>query len=312
MEKFSFDGALMHFARTRAPGTFLWKFVLAVLVLYGLATLVLWFIAGPTFVEIIRLSMEDPNMQMGDDEALAFLGRMGLAYLVAIPLFVVAWSVLEGAVQRRYVRLEGFSVRFGSDELRLIAVALLWMVLFIGLYLAAALAIGIPIGLVAFAASSGGGGGEVVAILMGVVLGLAALCFVLFILVRLSPAAALTIRDRKITFFGAWGATRGRFWPLFGAFALTMIILGIAGQVVQTVGMMSMGGLFLANADALEAGDFAPVLMSPVFITMVGVFFGVYMALQAISQYVVAGIPAHAANTDPRGGNAIGTVETFA
>lgn len=308
--RFTFDGALMHFQRTQAPGGFFWKFLLAYLLLYGLGVAILIALVGAPFLSLMQMAAQSPGGQLPEEDALRFLGAMGMVYLVAIPLFAIIWAMLEGALQRRYVRLEGFSLRFGGDELRLLAVGLFWMLLFIALYIAMVIAIAVPVGVVA-AASGGDGAGAVIAGIFGFLGFLAGLVVFLVVAIRLSPAAAITVRDRKITFFGAWGATKNRFWPLLGAFVILLVVAMLASFALQIVMGAVMAGAMMTNVEALEAGDAAGVFTAPTVLASFGLVLIGYTALQAGVQFVSAGIPAHAANTDPRGGGLASPAPTF-
>jgi hypothetical protein len=53
--------------------------------------------------------------------------------------------------------------------------------------------------------------------------------------VRLAPAAATTIARRRFSFFHAWTVTRGRFWALFGSFALLWLLYVLAGLLLGAV-----------------------------------------------------------------------------
>jgi hypothetical protein len=72
--------------------------------------------------------------------------------------------------------------------------------------------------------------------LLGTVLPQAVLVFAAFALVvaafaypavRLSLAPAMTLADGRISLLRAWALTRGRFWPLFGAYAIALAIAGV-------------------------------------------------------------------------------------
>lgn len=308
--RFTFDGALMHFVRTEAPGGFFWKFLLAYVLLYGVIAAILFAVVGGPFLTMMQMSIENPGRQMSDEEAMQFLGAMGLLYLVALPLFGLVWAMLEASLQRRYVRLEGFSLRIGGDELRVLAVGLFWILLFIGLYIAMVIVIAIPIGILA-AASGGNAGGAVAAGILGFVAFIAGFGGMIFVMIRLSPAAAITVRDRKITFFGAWGATKNRFWPLLGAFFIMFLVAMLAYAAIQIVMGAAMAGAMISNAEALESGDVAAVFTSPGMLFGFGIAMIGYVFIQAGVQFVAAGIPAHAANTDPRGGGLANPAHTF-
>lgn len=311
--RFSFDGALMHFARTEAPRGFFWKYAVSYILLYAAAIGLFWLIAGNAFLEMMYISMQSPTGQVSDADALRFMGAMGLAYLVAIPVFIAIWAVLEGALQRRYVRLEPFALRFGGDELRLILVGLVWGVLIVVLYFTVAfvviMAVTAFIGYLATVVAAEGAG--FVPFVPAILVGLAAACLSIWLIVRLSPAAALTVRDRRFRFFEAWAVTRGRFWPLLAAYLVLMFGVFLAASVLQLLFSLILAGAMMGNMAALESGDLGPVFTSGGFIAGMVVFITGYTLLQAGYQFIAAGIPAHAANTDPRGGGLDDPADAF-
>jgi hypothetical protein len=221
-------------------------------------------------------------------------------YALMTPLFLLAWSILEASIQRKYMRHEGFSLRLGGDELRLFVVGLLFGLLLFGLYLVFSLVIFVPTMLFAAAAAGGGNSsGGAVAMLFVVPLFLIMICFILFVMVRLSPAFALTVRDRKIRFPSAWSVSKGHFWQIFGAILVIGIASGIASQVVQSVLMFGMMGPFISNVEAIEGGDFSGLLASPSLWISVGLMLIFSFAISAATHFVGAGVPALAARTDP-------------
>lgn len=70
-------------------------------------------------------------------------------------------------------------------------------------------------------------------------LGLAAFIIIplafLYPAVRLSLAPALTFADRRISLLRAWSLTRGRFWPLFGAYLIALTIAAVLWLAVSTL-----------------------------------------------------------------------------
>jgi hypothetical protein len=54
----------------------------------------------------------------------------------------------------------------------------------------------------------------------------------IFIGIRLGPAAATSVARRRFSFFEAWKATEDRFWALFGSWALLWLLLGIAYAIL--------------------------------------------------------------------------------
>ena len=61
-----------------------------------------------------------------------------------------------------------------------------------------------------------------VAAFLGSVLSGAACFYSVIILVRLSLAAPISFSEKRFTLLASWAATKGNFWPLFGAYVLTI------------------------------------------------------------------------------------------
>ncbi len=294
--EFSFGNALSHWSNTQGPGGFLWKYALA----YGLATVgvLLGFIllAGGAFMQLMSLSARAPGGQVSDAEVMRIMGSLIPIVLLAIPLGILFWVVFEGALQRRYMRDEGFSLKLGGDEGRLFVVGLLWLLTLFGLYLAiAVVAVGVG-GAIGMAM----GDTAALVIIPLVIAGVAAFVWVI---VRLSPASAMTVRDRKITFTSAFAASKGRFWSMFFAFIIMAIIAYIVSLVLQLILGGVIGGAIMANP-AFTSGSPDPeammaALFSPTTLVLGGMIYFVMSALQGVIQFAWAGIPALAAKTDP-------------
>ncbi|MCI4644969.1 MAG: hypothetical protein MRY64_09320 [Hyphomonadaceae bacterium] len=300
VQAFSFGDALSHFSKTPSPARFIIKFTLAYALFYGLAFALIGALIGPAYIRLFEVMANSPMGEPDPDEVMGILGPILGGYALAFPLMLLVWAMLEGCVQRQYVRDRGFTLALGGDEWRLIVVGLLYGLVFFALYIGFAIVVFVPVGIIGAAAASGGGdGAAVLAGLVAVVLGIAAFCAMIFIMVRLSPAAAMTVRDRKIQFAAAWGASKGRFWQMFGAYAVIYIVSAIAGQVLQLVLVFGLMGAIIPNVQALEAGDFSGVVTSPTLWISLGLMLIGYAVLYAATHFVSAGVPALVAKTDP-------------
>jgi hypothetical protein len=194
------------------------------------------------------------------------------------------------------MRDEGFSLRIGGDEGRLFVVGLLWILTLFGLYLAIAIVVGVVGGGLAAAM------GETGALLI-IPLVIAGIGLFVWVVVRLSPASAMTVRDRKITFTSAFQASKGRFWQMFFAFIIMAIIAYIVSIVLQLVLAGVIGGALMTNP-AMMSGAQDPeammaALFSPATLVIAGLVYFVMSAINGIIQFAWAGIPALAAKTDP-------------
>lgn len=312
MQQFSFANALTHWTKTEGPKGFLWKYALAYGVVSVLIIVGMLFLLGRPFVEYMQIATEIEQTGTVDETALlSAMGALFLPALLFIPIGILFWVAFEGALQRRYMRAEGFSLRIGADEGRLIVVGLIWFGLFLALYFGLAIVVGI---VAAAAAMALQGNPEIVALIM-IPLFLLILVALLYFVVRFSPASALTVRDRAIRFSSAWGATRGRVWPMVFAFLIMLVAAYILSTVLQLVMFGLVGGVVATSG--LDFTDTEPeaimaVLLSPVTLGVAGLVYLVMTAFQALIQFAWAGIPALAAKTDPNWtGATSGVDDTF-
>ncbi len=300
MEQFTFGSALMHFRNTKGPPGFLWKFVLTYIVGFAI-------IAG---IYMAALAFAAPQLANAGNDPYAMetffaqnWGAVVLFYLVILVLGLLLGSVFEAAALRRYTRREGFSIGFGADELRLIGVYFLWLLTIFGIYLGTALPVGLVFGVLGYLAREAA---PFLAPLLMFVAIILIYCSLIFFSVRFSPAAAVTIRDRKLSFTSAWSATKGRFWPMFGAFLVLSIVVYVAMIVFFGITI----GVGFAATGGFPTGGTGPGL-NPMMIVMAVLSPLGLGIIQAIAYFAFIGIPARAAVTDPKWSDLEGTAETF-
>ena len=215
MDSFSIsDAAFTGFriVRQRPRAVVAWAVIqLAVSLVLGGAAIAL---AGPDLMRLRDLGPTATARESG--EVLALLGRLAPIYGLIVVFFLVFSPVLNAAMNRAVMRPadDRFGYfRLGADELRQFALMLLIFAVGVGIYLAAIL-IAVAIGaVVALAAKPAAGLAVVLCVLAGV--GAA-----IFLAVRLSLASAQTFATGKVTLFGSWALTRGRFWPILGTYVL--------------------------------------------------------------------------------------------
>ncbi|MDB5445936.1 MAG: hypothetical protein JWQ97_1253 [Phenylobacterium sp.] len=141
------------------------------------------------------------------------------ALIAAAPLLVFGLTiqcVMAAAVYRIIFRHDDVRfgyLRLGLDELRLMALTLLFLLLVIGLLVVVTVAAGLVMAVVSAA-------GAPLAIFIGAVVELFAIGLVVHILVRLSLAPVITFAERRIALFESWKLTHGHFWRLFLAYLL--------------------------------------------------------------------------------------------
>ncbi|MEQ9434487.1 hypothetical protein [Hyphomonas sp.] len=298
---FSFGNALFHFRRTGGPKGFLWKYALA-FALAGFAiqsfnTVMSW----PIYEVYLRVFTEDDGdiTQYTADINRASMRSMMSSVLI-FPLGILFWMVFETASLRRYMRGDGFRLRVGADEWRVLVVGLIWFGLLIAAYIGLFIVILVPMGLGAI----GGRDSAAVGAVVGLVLMLVYMLACLWAGIRLSPAAALTVRDGQIRFFEAWRVTRGRAGVLFGAWLVIglamMVVILIAYSIMAVVGFAQLGPLFQALQDgSATSADIRAVVTSPGFWGPLGLIFLLLVGVQAIAQHIFGGPAALAARTDP-------------
>lgn len=147
-------------------------------------------------------------------------GKMWPFFAVGVPVNLAFQAILTCAIYRAILHPEDMSggyVRIGADELRMAVLNLLLTLIW-------TLAI-FAVGLVAIVvATTVGAIGSSLVTLLGGVVTLAAVGVVVWVLVRLSLAGAITFSEQRIRIRASWSLTRGRFWPLFGAYVLAFLL----------------------------------------------------------------------------------------
>ncbi|MDP1633019.1 MAG: hypothetical protein Q8L66_16515 [Caulobacter sp.] len=177
--------------------------------------------------------------------------RFGATAVLLVPIALVMSTMLTSAVFRVVLRPEerrGAHLRFGADELRLIAVNLIVMVCFS--IIAAIYGVAIM-----QASHLVGAGGNLVT-----TLGLAGgAVLVVWAGIRLSLAPAMTFADRRIRLIGAWTFTHGHFWRLAGMWLMTLVfsfLIAVFSAAVALLVLKLFGGL--DRIGQIEAGGLTP------------------------------------------------------
>jgi hypothetical protein len=191
----------------------------------------------------------------GDPEAtMAALGRVAPLYALLLPLGIIFYAVLYGAVYRAVLRPGEGGIgylKFGGDELRLAAT-----LAFLGLLLGGAIiGIAVVLGLIVGGLAAAGGAAALGAVLIPLIgLGLG-----VFFGVRMSLAMPATFAERRIVVFGSWRLTKGRFWPLLGTYLmsiiLSLVVYLLAMMIYFAVAALLGGGI--ASAGSVFSPDFS-------------------------------------------------------
>lgn len=306
--EFSFGNAVGHFQKTGGPKGFLWKFALTyalfAIIVQGLSLYLMAPIYAAAFDPLV---MEDPDMM--DQVMLENMGRFALGYLVSFVFGILMWILFEAASQRRYMRADGFSLKLGGDEGRLLVVGLFWLGLMIALYIGMFVLMLVPMTL----GMALGSDGAIIAGLVTFILFVAYFVVAIWIGVRFSPAAALTIRDRKIRFGSAWRVTKGRVWTLIGSWlVLGLIMMAILIALYIVFAVLAVLSLMPAiQSGAEDPAEIMAAFASPTFLIPAILFGLVYMMLAAGMMHVFGGPAALAARTDPGWADESAMNETF-
>ncbi|MEH6488771.1 hypothetical protein [Hyphomonas oceanitis] len=295
---FDFGNAMMHFRKTGGPKGFLLSYGATYVLLYVILSAVSiglqWPIYGAMFDPA---AMEDPMVM--EAAMMQHMWRVLLGYVILIPLGLGFWIIFEGASQRRYMRAEGFRLRLGGDEWRLLVVGLIWFVLFIGLYLGGIIAFIVPM---AIAAATGTGEGAMIGGLLTFVLALAYMIFALWLCARFSPAAALTVRDRRIRFGQAWRVTKGKAWTIVGSWIVLGLIMSVVFFVIYMIFAVLAVASLMPMMNGMESDDPSAILralLSPAVLIPGALFMVVLFFLQGCGMHILSGPAALAARTDP-------------
>lgn len=211
------------------------------------------------------------------------------SYLLLLPVIGVLYAALEAAVLRWLIRgVSGGGVLgldLGPDTWRVFLCYLCWVGVFIVGYL----------GLAVAALVGGALGGLIKAPVLALVTITAALCAWAYCGVRLAPAAAVTVGREEFSFFRAWDATRGRFWSLFGAFAVLFILYLVALIVTELVA----GGLLMAPLGAAmrneDFGALTKAAAEPGMLARIGVFYVIVLGAAQVFVVAFMGVNAFAA-----------------
>lgn len=219
-----------------------------------------------------------PGIPVGPDSTVAdrmsgiglLLPLYGMNFILML-VGIVLYTAAMRAVLRPQAAGLGF-LRVGMDELRMLALVLLFGVAGMILLTSFGLIFGLFTAGAAMSESIGA------TILIGVLGGFAVFALFLYILVRFSLAFPLTLHRRQIVIGEAWRLSKGRSWALFGA-ALVVTLIGFA--LTMVIGVFAAGS-YLPDIMAASGNSEAAALAAERQMTSAYTF-GPAMIVQSIA-----------------------------
>ncbi len=158
-----------------------------------------------------------------------FSGINLLFSLLFLPVFIAIYTALLRWMLGDESKGGLFGLHFGETELNVLVVMIA-----LGLLIAfGALFSLIPLAVVlGIAAALMDDPNKGLLVTVGIVYVVIWLCTLIWVSVRLSPAAALTVKRGKIQVFETFAVTKGYFWSLFAAYLLRFFVLLAIGLVI--------------------------------------------------------------------------------
>lgn len=190
----------------------------------------------------------------------------GLALKAVLDLLVFA--VLSCSAFRAIFRPDGRAqLRLGRDELRMVA-----LLLVLGLINVAILIVmsGVT-GALTLAAGGPESPGGRVAFLLGQ---LASFTLQAIVMVRLALASPMCVADGRWSLAESWRRTRGRFWPMLGAFVMAallyMVVAFLLTQLLMPLAALVRGSRVGPNAGLAQLADPAMLVVQVGFAVALG------------------------------------------
>ena len=283
----------------RRPGAVLW-IALWHLILYGALTAAIIALMVP-FITVIASTASQGGEPDPAQLLRALSGFIG-GYFLALFGFLLAALVVQGAWLRLLARDEVARViplRFGGDELRLLVVNAAFIVFNLlgwgAVFLVFAL---LNAGLIA-AISNGGDpsvgaaiGGGLVNVLLGLVVGVAAVILML----RFAAAPALSVRLKAIKLFDSFPATKGvaawmfvSYAVLIGGYLIGATIVAVIQQIVVLLAAADLLPTLAALENTEDPQVVLQVLGEAVLQPSVLIAFGVVIVFQMLLQILFEG-----------------------
>lgn len=278
------DAGLIGFRLTRQHPSALISWSILGVAMGLIGSLLLAQFAGPALAEVANANPFEPLSEAQAQERLRMFAGLWPVALLILPLGLVMSGVLAASINRIVLTPDDSAtgyLRFGPAEVRQIIVAVLLMLIELGVMIAGFVAI-LVVGTVASLASPALGG-IVVALGFLAVIGL-----FIWVRVRLSLLASLAFDTGKIVLGDAWHMTEGRFWPMFGAYLIALIMAVIVNLLGSAI-FMGVAGVFFGASQPMPtsvAAVFTPLnLIFLVFNAVVTTLFQLILLGAAPSIY---------------------------
>lgn len=253
---------------------------------------------GPQLAAITAMS-QDASSGQDPTAALQTIAAAGPAVLLSLVYSIAFYAVLLAAIYRAVLRpadSDRFYLRFGADELRQAGVTILMVLLFFAAYMVLVLGAAVVIGILAVIAKP-------LAAIAAILLIPAALGALIYFAVRLSLASVLTFAKGKIDIFGSMAITKGRFWPMLGAYFvatvlavvvyfLLILIVTLLGAAFSGFNLETIGNLVQPQVSSLEA------LLTPTGVLSLAVG-GLISVLTSVTLYAPAAYIYREVTSDP-------------
>ncbi|MBA4800751.1 MAG: hypothetical protein H2040_02710 [Euryhalocaulis sp.] len=243
----------------------------------------------PFFENFYALAGNEPETPA---EFFAATSRIWLMSAAAFLFYWIVYAVFDAALLRWFYGRSAMP-RFGGGEFQLMIISVFWVILMLLVWVPNMVLL------------SAGAALESTALMAGAVLFiLVSLWLMIWVGVKFAPAAALTIHDRRFSFFRAFGATKDVFWTMLGAFVIAYLIYFAISFAVSTIGQvvlvvvagMNFGEMMFVDPDTVSDEDIMAMFeqfLSRDALIIIGVLTFVSLIPQFLLQASFAGINAY-------------------
>jgi hypothetical protein len=230
-------------------------------VAYGAAFVLL---AAPELAELPRLAGAMAGHDMAALQSLMtpqLILMMVVGNFFVLFVYLILLAAFEAACLRWMIHGERgglFGLSLGADTWRVYGAYWMWLIFWVIGSIALAILLGVAVA--AISALAKALHMDWLGVVLGVIAGIGGAVFLpIWVSVRLAPAAATSVARRRFGFFHAWTTSRGRFWGLFGAFFLLLLLnMVVSGAIAGVFFNLLLGpAAFNFAADAKDATQFA-------------------------------------------------------